>query len=63
MISVREKPVRASKRSARWCLDCIEVLWEKHAWRIRKTERAAAAAAWDHARAVYRSIAIESEVD
>jgi hypothetical protein len=62
-VSVSGQPIRASKRSAQWCLDCIEVLWRKQANRIRESERTAAAAAWDHARWVYRQILDESKVD
>lgn len=58
-ITVAGQPVRASRRSAQWCLECIEVLWEKHARRIRESERPAAAAAWDYARATYRKIISE----
>lgn len=60
-VQVAGKPVRASKRSAQWCLDCVDVLWERHAKRIRDAERVAAAAAWQRAREVYRKILVESE--
>jgi hypothetical protein len=60
-VEVGGKPIRASRRSAQWCLDCVDVSWQKHGWRIRETERAAAAAAWDHARATYRRIISECE--
>jgi hypothetical protein len=59
MLPVAGQPVRASRRSARWCLDCVDVVWDKHARRIRETERPAAAAAWDHARATYQKIISE----
>jgi hypothetical protein len=54
VVRVAGHPVRASRRSAEWCLGCLEVVWAKHAHRIRESERAVAAAAWDHARASYR---------
>jgi len=63
IVSVGGKPVRASRRSAQWCLECIEVLWHKHSWRIRESERGAAEAAWNHARNTYRTIASECAVD
>jgi len=63
VVLVGGKPVRASKRSAQWCLDCIEVLWKRSETHIRESERAAAAAAWDHARDVYRGIIGESTID
>jgi hypothetical protein len=60
-VSVAARPLRASKRSAQWCLDCLEVIWKEHGHRIRESERAAAVAAWDHARATYRRILAECE--
>jgi N-methylcarbamate hydrolase len=62
-LSVARQPVRASRRSARWCLDCVNVVWDKPARRIRETERPAAAAAWDHARATYQKIISECAAD
>lgn len=62
-VSVGGHPIRASRRSAQWCLDCLEVLWQKLSEGIRETERDAAAQAWDHARQTYRRILSESSVD
>jgi hypothetical protein len=62
-VSVAGQPVRASRRSAQWCLDCVEVLWEKHSQRIREAERPAAAAAWEHARVTYKKIISECAAD
>jgi hypothetical protein len=62
-VQVDGRPVRVSRRSAQWCLECVHVLWEKHAHRIREAERARAAAAWEHARAAYRQIISECELD
>ena len=63
MVSVAKRPVRASKRSAQWCLDCIETYWQKHSWRIRQSEREAAEKAWDHARSIYKQIISECLTD
>ena len=63
VVSVAGQPARASRRSARWCLNCIDVLWDKHARRIRDAERPAAAAAWDHACATYQKIISECPAD
>ena len=60
VVTVEGRSVRASKRSAQWCLDCIELLWSKHAGRIRESEHDAAATAWSHARAMYERIRQES---
>lgn len=62
-VSVAGKPVRVSRRSAQWCLDCIEALWEHLGKRIRESERTEAAAAWDHARVTYRQILSECAMD
>ena len=62
-VSVAGKPARASRRSAQWCLDYVEALWEHMDTRIRESERADAAAAWDHARMTYRQILNESIMD
>jgi len=62
-IEVGKKPIRASRRSAQWCLDCVEVLWKRHEGRLRESERAAAFEAWEHARRIYRKIIEESATD
>ena len=53
-------PIRASKRSAQWCLDAVDVCWEQKSPRIRETERAEAAQAYEEAREAYRRILAES---
>jgi hypothetical protein len=55
-VVVDGKPVRASKRSAEWCLQAIDRCWANKAPRIRAAERAAAEKAYDEARAAYRRI-------
>src|SRR5207248_2582543 len=62
-VLVDGKPIRASKRSADWCLKAIDKCWEKKSPRIRESERAAAAQAYDEARTVYRKILAESVAD
>jgi hypothetical protein len=54
------KPIRASRRSAEWCLAAVDQCWTQKAVNIRPTEREAAARAYDHARAVYRRLIEES---
>ena len=46
----------ASRRSAQWCLEAVDVCWESKSPAIRESEREAARAAYDHARQVYRQI-------
>lgn len=53
-VEVDGAPIRASKQSAQWCLDAVDVCWQQKQPRIRESERAAAAAAYDVAREAYR---------
>ena len=57
------KPIRASKRSAQWCLDAVDVCWKQKAPAIRAAEKAAAQAAYDVARQAYAKILVESVDD
>jgi hypothetical protein len=62
-VEVGGKPIRASRRSARWCLEAVGVCWDQKHSGIRDSERAAAAEAYGAAREVYRKILGECEVD
>jgi hypothetical protein len=62
-VEVDGAPIRASKRSAQWCLDAVDRCWESKSPAIRENEREAAKAAYDHARSVYRQILAESHDD
>jgi hypothetical protein len=55
-VIVAEQPIRASKQSAQWCLDVIDLLWKNRERRISAAERADARAAYDRAIAKYRQI-------
>jgi hypothetical protein len=57
---VSDKPVRASKRSAEWCLNAVNQCWTQKAPRIAIEDRGKAMAAYDHAREVYRQLIAES---
>ncbi len=57
------RPVRASRRSARWCAEAVEVCWRSKREGIRESERDAARAAYDAAAAAYRGRAEEAEGD
>ena len=59
-VLVGDKPIRASKRSAEWCLAGVEKCWEEKEQFIDEDEMADAVAAYDHAREVYRRIIEES---
>ena len=60
-VVVGGQPVRASKRSAQWCLDAVNQCWTQKAAQIRASELDAARAAYDHAREVYRQRMAEAE--
>ncbi len=62
-LSVDEKPIRASRRSAEWCRRSVDVCWQQKSQRIRVEELEAAAAAYEHARQVYDAIVFESAED
>jgi hypothetical protein len=59
-VLVAERPIRASRASAEWCLAAIDLLWKNRERTIAPAERDAARAAFDRARAVYRRIAAEA---
>ena len=62
-VIVDGEPVRASRRSAQWCLDAVEVCWNEKVGRIREEERNAAREAYDVAQQAYQKILEESDVD
>jgi hypothetical protein len=59
-VHVGDKPIRASRRSARWCIETIERLREQRRNSIREPERAAAMQAYDEAVEKFRRIADEA---
>ena len=59
-VLVGDQPVRASARSAEWCLRGIDRCWEMKSPQIRESERAAARRAYDEAKGVYRRIIEEA---
>jgi hypothetical protein len=54
------KPIRASRRSAEWCLAAVNQCWTQKAPRIREAAPAHARKAYDHARRVYQQLITES---
>jgi hypothetical protein len=62
-VEVDGQPIRASKRSAQWCLDAVDVCWKSKVGRTREHERAAAKAAYDAASAAYQKILAEAYDD
>jgi hypothetical protein len=59
-VLVGGKPIRASRRSAEWCLNAVNQCWTQKAARIRATEVDDARKAYEHARQVYRERIAES---
>ena len=55
-VEVDGQPIRASKRSAQWCLDAVDVCWKQKEPRTRAEEKSAAAEAYEVARQAYRRI-------
>ena len=62
-VIVDGKPIRASRRSAQWCLDAVEVCWNAKVDRTREEERDAAREAYDVASQTYQKILEESKVE
>jgi hypothetical protein len=62
-VLVSDKPIRASRRSAEWCLKGVDQCWSQKKKFIAAGETDGARAAYDHARATYRQIVAESDVE
>ena len=55
-----DKPIRASKRSAQWCIQSVDKCWEMKGKAIRETEKPAAKEAYAAAKRAYEAILKES---
>jgi hypothetical protein len=62
-VQVGDKPVRASKRSAEWCLKGVDQCWSQKQRFIKADEMEQAKQDYEHARQAYRKILGECEVD
>jgi hypothetical protein len=62
-VLVGDKPIRASKRSADWCVKAVDQCWKKKKPAIRKEEQAAAEKAFEEAREAYKKILAETTRD
>jgi hypothetical protein len=62
-IIVGDKPIRASRRSAAWCLRGVDRCWSQKEQFIAAGEKNGAAADYEHARQVYRRRIQESDVE
>ena len=62
-VTVGDRPIRASKASARWCLEAVDRCWGQKVGTIGPDEVDAAKAAYEAASAAYRVILEESADD
>jgi hypothetical protein len=62
-VMVGDKPVRASRRSAQWCLDGVDKCWSQKKRFIASAEMEDAKQVYEHARQTYRRVLAECEVD
>jgi hypothetical protein len=60
-VIVGGQPIRASRRSAQWCLDAVNQCWTQKKARTAASEREEAQNAYDHARQVYQRLLAECE--
>ncbi|WLD10684.1 CehA/McbA family metallohydrolase [Planctellipticum variicoloris] len=59
-VLVKDEPVRASRRSAQWCAEMTEVLWQNRERAIAPAEREAAREAFERTIRRFRGLAEES---
>ncbi|WP_182864869.1 CehA/McbA family metallohydrolase [Stieleria mannarensis] len=59
-VHVADKPIRANRKSAQWCIDAVAACWNSKRGQIRESERSEAKAAYDRAAERYRTILAES---
>ncbi|WP_254510089.1 CehA/McbA family metallohydrolase [Anatilimnocola floriformis] len=62
-VEVDKQPIRASQRSAQWCIDAVAQCWKQKSPKIRDSEKAAAEEAYAVARKAYEKILKESYDD
>jgi hypothetical protein len=62
-VTVAEQPIRASRRSAAWCREAVDVCWSQKRSKIRPEEMQAAKEAYDAARELYAKIHNEAQAD
>ena len=62
-VLVDGKPIRASRKSADWCLKSVDQCWSQKESLIKSDELQDAKDAYEHARQAYRRLIAESEVE
>ena len=60
-IEVDKQPIRASKRSASWCIEAVDTCWNSKVGQIADAERPAAKKAYDQAKIFYQKILAETK--
>ncbi len=59
-VVVDRQPIRASRKSAEWCIEAVDTCWNSKNGQISTAERPKAKEAYDQARAYYRKVLEES---
>ena len=62
-VTVDDKPIRANRRSAEWCLASVDQCWKNKERFIAKEEMEDALTAYEHARQTYRKLVEECRDD
>jgi hypothetical protein len=62
-VMMGDQPIRASRRSAEWCLRGVDQCWKEKKQFYAESELEEAGRAYDHAREVFRRIVKESDVE
>ena len=62
-VIVEDKPIRASRKSAEWCLKGVDQCWTEKKRFYAAAEMKDAEAAYEHARQAYKKILDESAAD
>lgn len=62
-VMIGDQPIRASRRSAEWCLRGVDQCWKEKEQFYAAAEHEEAAKAYEHARVTYRQILSETQVD
>ena len=62
-VLVGDKPIRASKRSAEWCLKGVDQCWSQKQRFIKADEIEQAKQDYDHARQTYNKLLAECELE
>ncbi|HEV3279138.1 MAG TPA: CehA/McbA family metallohydrolase [Terriglobia bacterium] len=62
-VLIGDRPIRASRRSAQWCLASVNQCWTQKAPKMSAADMPEARKAYDHAREVYQKLIEECKVE